>query len=257
MVVLDASIVNVALPSIQKDLHFTHLGAAVDRQRVHIDLRRFPLTRRSGRRPVRSPEDLPARPHRVHGLEPPRWSGPERDLADRRPSGAGAGRSDPGARHPDHPDLHLRRGSRLGPRPSPPGAPSPRPVRRPARSSAASSPSSSTGGGSSSSTCRSASWRWWRRCATCPNRGQTSHHRHLDLWGAVTVTAGLAALVYGVVRTETYSWGSAQVLLPLALGRAADRRLPGPASTGLEGPARSARASSGPARSPAATSSCC
>ncbi len=44
------------------------------------------------------------------------------------------------------------------------------------------------------------------------------HHRHLDLWGAVTVTAGLTAIVYGVVRTETYSWGSAQVLLPLALG---------------------------------------
>jgi EmrB/QacA subfamily drug resistance transporter len=44
------------------------------------------------------------------------------------------------------------------------------------------------------------------------------HHRHLDLWGAVTVTAGLTAIVYGVVRTETYSWGSAEVLIPVALG---------------------------------------
>ena len=44
------------------------------------------------------------------------------------------------------------------------------------------------------------------------------HHRHLDLAGAVTVTAGLVAVVYALVRTETYSWGSAEVLLPLALG---------------------------------------
>lgn len=42
-------------------------------------------------------------------------------------------------------------------------------------------------------------------------------HRHLDLAGAITVTAGLVALVFALVRTETYSWGSAQVLVPLAL----------------------------------------
>jgi len=41
-------------------------------------------------------------------------------------------------------------------------------------------------------------------------------HRHLDVAGAVTVTAGLVALVFALVRTETYSWGSAQVLVPLA-----------------------------------------
>ena len=41
-------------------------------------------------------------------------------------------------------------------------------------------------------------------------------HRHLDLAGAVTVTAGLVALVFALVRTETYAWGSAQVLVPLA-----------------------------------------
>ncbi len=43
-------------------------------------------------------------------------------------------------------------------------------------------------------------------------------HRHLDLAGAITVTAGLVALVFALVRTETYSWGSSQVLMPLALG---------------------------------------
>ena len=44
-------------------------------------------------------------------------------------------------------------------------------------------------------------------------------HRHLDVAGAVTVTGGLVALVYAIVRTERYPWGSSQVLLPLAAGR--------------------------------------
>jgi EmrB/QacA subfamily drug resistance transporter len=43
-------------------------------------------------------------------------------------------------------------------------------------------------------------------------------HRHLDLGGAITVTGGLVALVYALVRTESYSWGSSEVLVPLALG---------------------------------------
>ena len=65
-------------------------------------------------------------------------------------------------------------------------------------------------------------------------------HRHLDLAGAITVTAGLVALVFALVRTETYSWGSAQVLVPLALGRGAPRRLPRPPGPLLQGSARPA-----------------
>ena len=45
-------------------------------------------------------------------------------------------------------------------------------------------------------------------------------HRHLDLAGAVTVTAGLVSFVYAIVRTETYPWGSPQVLVPMAIGLA-------------------------------------
>jgi EmrB/QacA subfamily drug resistance transporter len=45
-------------------------------------------------------------------------------------------------------------------------------------------------------------------------------HRHLDLGGAVTVTAGLVTIVYAIVRTESYSWGSPQVLVPLVIGLA-------------------------------------
>ena len=40
----------------------------------------------------------------------------------------------------------------------------------------------------------------------------------LDLPGAVTVTAGLAVLVYGIVSTDTHPWGSGQTILTLAIG---------------------------------------
>ena len=50
---------------------------------------------------------------------------------------------------------------------------------------------------------------------TLPESRAEMAHRHLDLAGAVTVTAGLVALVFALVRTETYSWGSPQVLVPL------------------------------------------
>src|SRR5205823_1650742 len=36
--------------------------------------------------------------------------------------------------------------------------------------------------------------------------------------GAVLVTAGMLALVYGIVRTDVLGWGSPGVLLPLAAG---------------------------------------
>ncbi len=42
-------------------------------------------------------------------------------------------------------------------------------------------------------------------------------HRHLDVAGAVTVTGGLVALVYAIVRSENYSWASTPVLVPLAV----------------------------------------
>ncbi|MEU1783014.1 MFS transporter [Streptomyces abikoensis] len=44
--------------------------------------------------------------------------------------------------------------------------------------------------------------------------------RRLDLPGAVTVTAGLTALVYGIVASETHAWGSPQVWGPLVAAAA-------------------------------------
>ena len=58
MVVLDATIVNVALPTIQADLDMTDTGPAVDRQRLHPDVRRLPPARRPRRRPHRPAQRL-------------------------------------------------------------------------------------------------------------------------------------------------------------------------------------------------------
>jgi MFS family permease len=44
-----------------------------------------------------------------------------------------------------------------------------------------------------------------------------THHQTYDIPGAVTVTAGLISLVYGIVSTEQNGWGSAQTLGFLAL----------------------------------------
>jgi EmrB/QacA subfamily drug resistance transporter len=45
-------------------------------------------------------------------------------------------------------------------------------------------------------------------------------HRHFDVSGALLVTSGLVVAVYGIVRSETLGWGSAGVLAPLALAGA-------------------------------------
>jgi EmrB/QacA subfamily drug resistance transporter len=46
------------------------------------------------------------------------------------------------------------------------------------------------------------------------------HPRHFDALGATLVTAGLIALTFGIVRTDTLGWGSPGVLVPLAAGLA-------------------------------------
>ncbi len=44
------------------------------------------------------------------------------------------------------------------------------------------------------------------------------HPRHFDALGATLVTAGLITLTFGIVRTDTLGWGSVGVLAPLAAG---------------------------------------
>jgi EmrB/QacA subfamily drug resistance transporter len=54
--------------------------------------------------------------------------------------------------------------------------------------------------------------------AFLPESRMETQHRSLDVAGAVTVTGGLVALVYAIVRTQTYAWTSRQTLIPLAVG---------------------------------------
>ena len=48
-------------------------------------------------------------------------------------------------------------------------------------------------------------------------RGETEN-RHFDVLGAVLVTLGMTALTYGIVTTERLGWGALGVLAPLAAG---------------------------------------
>ncbi len=50
--------------------------------------------------------------------------------------------------------------------------------------------------------------------------GEVERRGDFDLGGAVTVTAGLTALVFGVVRSEALGWGSAGVLGPIVAAAA-------------------------------------
>jgi EmrB/QacA subfamily drug resistance transporter len=51
-----------------------------------------------------------------------------------------------------------------------------------------------------------------------PREAAVAKERKLDVPGAVLISGGLTALVYGVVRTDSLGWGSLGVLVPLALG---------------------------------------
>src|SRR4051794_2893771 len=52
------------------------------------------------------------------------------------------------------------------------------------------------------------------------DRPDTQGRRYFDLAGALTVTAGLILLCYGIVRTDVKGWGSIETLGPMALGLA-------------------------------------
>uniref|UniRef100_A0AAU2K4B2 DHA2 family efflux MFS transporter permease subunit n=1 Tax=Streptomyces sp. NBC_00049 TaxID=2903617 RepID=A0AAU2K4B2_9ACTN len=58
---------------------------------------------------------------------------------------------------------------------------------------------------------------WWVVPETAPRGGS---RRRLDVPGAVTVTLGLMAAVYGVSESHVHGWGSARVLGPLLGGAA-------------------------------------
>ena len=51
-----------------------------------------------------------------------------------------------------------------------------------------------------------------------PRTAVAGHDRKLDVPGAVLISGGLTAIVFGIVRTDSLGWGSLGVLVPLALG---------------------------------------
>jgi EmrB/QacA subfamily drug resistance transporter len=51
-----------------------------------------------------------------------------------------------------------------------------------------------------------------------PQAGAVARERKLDVPGAVLISGGLTAIVYGIVRTDSLGWGAPGVLVPLALG---------------------------------------
>ena len=77
------------------------------------------------------------------------------------------------------------------------------------------------------------SWRWimfvnvpigvvalagaWR---FLPESREAGARRHLDVLGALTITAALVVLVFAIVRTETYAWTSPQTVVLLTLAAA-------------------------------------
>ena len=60
--------------------------------------------------------------------------------------------------------------------------------------------------------------RW--RSRGSPSTDAPADARPLDVLGAVLVTAGLSAAVYGIVNTTTYAWGSSRTVITLAHRRA-------------------------------------
>jgi EmrB/QacA subfamily drug resistance transporter len=51
-----------------------------------------------------------------------------------------------------------------------------------------------------------------------PHGAAVAKERKLDVPGAALISGGLTAIVYGIVRTDSLGWGSPGVLVPLALG---------------------------------------
>ena len=75
------------------------------------------------------------------------------------------------------------------------------------------------------------SWRWvlfvnvpigavlaFMAVTWLPEHRRTADARTIDYTGAILVTAGLSVAVYGIVNTTSYAWGSARTIVTLAIG---------------------------------------
>ena len=116
MIVLDASVVIVALPSAQRCAAHLPGRPAVGHERVHARLRQPAASRRPDRRLPRTPTDVHRRPARVRGRFCAGRAGPGSGDAVRSPGAARRVRRHHGARRVVAADRHLHRSPRAGPR---------------------------------------------------------------------------------------------------------------------------------------------
>ncbi len=125
MIMLDNTVVNVALPSIQRDLQRLDLRAGVDDQRLHALIRRAARDRRAARRHLRPPPHVHPRRRHLRRLLGDGRPGPEPDRPGRQSRRPGRRRRTDDAgdaldRHPRVPAARARQsdghlGRRLGP----------------------------------------------------------------------------------------------------------------------------------------------
>ncbi len=111
VIVIDASIVNVALPSIGAAPALLARQPLVGRQRLHAHVRRLPAARRPARRPARAQAHVHARPGPLLARLARRRPRPVGGVADRRARRPGPRRGDrlAGGAVDHHHDLRRRR----------------------------------------------------------------------------------------------------------------------------------------------------
>ncbi len=211
VVIVGNTALNVALPTLARELERIDLAATVDGGCLRAGVRRHAADRRNHRRPLRPQGHIAGRPHRV----PCRARCSRRSVtAPRRsssgaPSWASAPRSScpPRSRSSPTSSRHTS-----GARPSPSGPASPAAVPPSARSPVASCSSTSRGARCSWSTCRSSRSHWSPATSCCRSR-VTRTPRALDPIGALLSIAGLGSLVYAIIEAPDRGWASAESLM--------------------------------------------
>ncbi|MGR6999903.1 MFS transporter [Yinghuangia aomiensis] len=215
MVILDGTIVTVALPSIADDLGFSSADLALGHEHLHDRVRRPPAAVRTPRRPVRPASGSPRRTRGVHRRVRPLRCRDEPGDAARGPVRAGRGRGDGVRGEPGH-DRHAVPGAgRTGQ--------GHRRVQLRRRGGA------SLGLVLGGVLTEAASWHWiflvnlpigvltlLMSARILSPDTPAGPRGKADVAGAALVTAGLMLLVFAVVKAEAYGWGSAKTWLLVA-----------------------------------------
>ena len=212
MIYLDATIVNVALPDIQKDFGGGEQGTAVGGRRLQPHHGHVHHVRGDPRRPQGPAAGVHPRHDPVHGRLRHLRAGSEPGHPEHRPRPAGRRRRH-GQRRlagPRERGVPGPEGARRGPSAS--GRASRRSAWPSARPSAACSPSRSAGGASSSST---SSWAWWPSCWCGPSSRSrpTPPPAASTCRGQLLFIVGVGALTYALIEAPHDGW-----LSPLIIG---------------------------------------